>query len=37
MQKVILLEDEKSLSEMIKMNLELDGFQVEVLIMEKPQ
>ena len=30
MQKVILLEDEKSLSEMIKMNLELDGFQVEV-------
>ena len=30
MQKVILLEDEKSLSEIIKMNLELDGFQVEV-------
>ena len=30
MQKVVLLEDEKSLSEMIKMNLELDGFQVEV-------
>ena len=30
MQKVILLEDEKSLSEMIKMNLELYWFQVEV-------
>ena len=30
MSKILLLEDEKSLSEMIKMNLELDGFQVEV-------
>ena len=30
MQKVCLIEDEKSLSEMIRLNLELDGFQVDV-------
>ena len=30
MQKICLIEDEKSLSEMIRLNLELDGFQVEI-------
>jgi two-component system alkaline phosphatase synthesis response regulator PhoP len=30
MQKVCLIEDEKSLSEMIRLNLELDGFDVDV-------
>lgn len=30
MSKIVLVEDEKSLSEMIKMNLELDGFIVDV-------
>ena len=30
MQKICLIEDEKSLSEMIRLNLELDGFQVDV-------
>lgn len=30
MSKIVLVEDEKSLSEMIKMNLELDGFVVDV-------
>jgi two-component system alkaline phosphatase synthesis response regulator PhoP len=30
MSKIVLVEDEKSLSEMIKMNLELDGFTVDV-------
>lgn len=30
MQKVCLIEDEKSLSEMIRLNLELDGFHVDV-------
>lgn len=30
MSKIVLVEDEKSLSEMIRLNLELDGFQVDV-------
>lgn len=30
MQKICLVEDEKSLSEMIRLNLEMDGFQVDV-------
>lgn len=30
MQRICLLEDEKSLSEMIRLNLEMDGFQVDV-------
>ena len=30
MQKICLIEDEKSLSEMIRLNLELDGFQVDI-------
>jgi two-component system, OmpR family, alkaline phosphatase synthesis response regulator PhoP len=30
MSKIVLVEDEKSLSEMIKMNLELDGFTIDV-------
>jgi len=30
MHKIVLLEDEKSLSELIKLNLELDGYSVEV-------
>ncbi len=30
MSKIVLIEDEKSLSEMIRLNLELDGFQVDV-------
>jgi len=30
MNKIVLVEDEKSLSEMIRLNLELDGFQVDV-------
>ncbi len=30
MQKICLIEDEKSLSEMIRLNLEMDGFQVDV-------
>jgi len=30
MQKICLIEDEKSLSEMIRLNLEIDGFQVDV-------
>ncbi len=30
MKKICLVEDEKSLSDMIKLNLEMDGFQVEV-------
>lgn len=30
MQKICLIEDEKSLSEMIRLNLELDGFEVDV-------
>lgn len=29
MQKICLIEDEKSLSEMIRLNLEMDGYQVE--------
>lgn len=31
MKKICLIEDELSLSEMIKMNLEMEGFQVEVI------
>lgn len=30
MQKICLVEDEKSLSEMIRLNLEMDGFQVDI-------
>lgn len=30
MQKICLIEDEKSLSEMIRLNLELDGYQVDI-------
>lgn len=30
MQKICLVEDEKSLSEMIRLNLEMDGYQVDI-------